>query len=84
MKCVYFHSYAVVVVAHFQYGGFLGVILVVELACATSMYAYKDRIASGFDKGLNDSMIQYEADDVIIVADFDLMQGKVCCSPLVV
>lgn len=41
------------------------------------MYAYKDRLADGFDKGLNDSMIKYEADDVIIITDFDLMQGKV-------
>lgn len=52
-------------------------ILIVELACATSMYAYKERLADGFDKGLNDSMIKYEADDVVIITDFDLMQGKV-------
>lgn len=52
-------------------------ILIVELACATSMYAYKERLAEGFDKGLNDSMFKYEADDVVIITDFDLMQGKV-------
>lgn len=68
-------SVFVIVVA--QYGGFLGVILIIELALATSMYAYKDRLADGFDKGLTDSMIKYEADNVAIITDFDLMQGKV-------
>lgn len=52
-------------------------ILIVELASATSIHAYKDRLASGFDKGLNDSMVKYEADDIAIIIDFDLMQGKV-------
>lgn len=56
----------------------MGAILIVELACATSMYAYKDRLSDGFDKGLNDSMVKYEADDLTIITDFDLMQGKVC------
>lgn len=65
-----------------KYGGFLGVILIVELACATSMYAYKDRLANGFDKGLNDSMVKYAADDIAIVTDFDLMQGKVSRLPV--
>lgn len=55
----------------------MGAILIVELACATSMYAYKDRLSDGFGKGLNDSMVKYEADDLTIITDFDLMQGKV-------
>lgn len=41
------------------------------------MYAYKDRLADGFDQGLTNSMIKYEADDIAIINDFDLMQGKV-------
>lgn len=61
-----------------QYGGFLGFILIVQLACATSMYAYRNRIANGFDEGLNNSMIKYGPEDVIRTIDFDIMQGRVC------
>lgn len=60
-----------------KYGGFLGFILIVELAIATSMYAYKDRLADGFDKGLNDSMEKYGPEDVERTNDFDKMQIKV-------
>lgn len=60
-----------------KYGGFLGCILIVELAVATSLYAYKDRLASGFERGLNESMIKYGPEDVARTRDFDLMQGKV-------
>lgn len=61
----------------FQYGGFLTFILIVELAVATSMYAYKDRLADGFDKGLEQSMLSYGPDDPQRTIDFYWMQRKV-------
>lgn len=52
----------------------------VELAVAASIYAYKDRLADGFDRGLTESMRQYGPDDVEKTTDFDLMQAKVSTS----
>lgn len=60
-----------------QYGGFLGFILVIELGIAVSMYAYKDRLADGFDKGLENSMLTYGPDDPQRTIDFFWMQRKV-------
>lgn len=60
-----------------QYGGFLGFILVVELGIAVSMYAYKDRLADGFDKGLENSMLSYGPGDPQHTIDFFWMQRKV-------
>lgn len=61
----------------FQYGGFLGFILIMELAVATSVYAYKDRLADGFDKGLAENMKQYGPYGAKTTIDFDLMQSTV-------
>lgn len=36
----------------YMYGGFLTFILIVELGIAASIYAYKNRLADGFEKGL--------------------------------
>lgn len=62
---------------YLQYGGFLGFILIVELSVATSMYAYKDRLADGFEKGLENSMITFGPDDPTRTVDFFWMQRKV-------
>ena len=44
-----------------------------------TLYAYKDRLAGGFDRGLNQSLIDYGL-DVPRTADFDIMQSKLeCC-----
>lgn len=61
----------------FQYGGFLAFILFVELCIAVSMYAYKDRLADGFDKGLEIGMISNSIDDPERTIDFNWMQRKV-------
>lgn len=41
------------------------------------MYAYKDRLADGFDKGLENSMLSYGPDDPQRTIDFFWMQRKV-------
>lgn len=41
------------------------------------MYAYKDRLADGFDKGLEDSMRSNSIDDPQRSIDFNWMQRKV-------
>lgn len=60
-----------------QYGGFLAFILVIELAIAISMYTYKDRLADGFDKGLENSMHSYGPDDPQRTIDTNWMQRNV-------
>lgn len=41
------------------------------------MYAYKDRLAYGFDKGLQNSMLTYGPDDPTRTGDFFWMQENV-------
>jgi hypothetical protein len=53
------------------------VVLVLELAVATSTFTYKDRLADGFDLGLNQSMQNYGPNSMEKSADFDAMQIKV-------
>lgn len=60
-----------------QYAGFLTIILVIELAIAASMYTYKDHLANGLQKGLNQSIRNYGPDSVMKSADFDAMQENV-------
>lgn len=60
-----------------QYAGFLTIILVIEIAIAASMYAYKDHLADGLQKGLNNSIRNYGPDFVMKSADFDAMQENV-------
>lgn len=55
----------------------MGFILVVELGIALYTYAYKDRLADGFDKGLENSMLSYGPDDPQRTIDFFWMQRKV-------
>uniref|UniRef100_U5EVC2 Tetraspanin n=1 Tax=Corethrella appendiculata TaxID=1370023 RepID=U5EVC2_9DIPT len=63
----------------YMYGGFLTVVLILELAIAASIYAYKDRLADGFDRGLNQSLHNYGPNSVIKSADFDIMQSRLQC-----
>lgn len=58
-----------------QYGGFLAFILIVELIIAASIYAYKNRLADGFDKGLEISM---NPDDPQRNLDIYWVQRNVC------
>lgn len=41
------------------------------------MYAYKDRLADGFDKGLTNSMLSNSIDDPQRTIDFNWMQRSV-------
>lgn len=63
----------------FLYGGFLGIILILELALAGSIYAYKDRLKDGFDVGLAKSMEGYGSVSNSKTIDFDYMQSKLHC-----
>lgn len=58
-----------------QYGGFLAFILIIELIIAASIYAYKNRLADGFDKGLEISM---NPDDPQRNLDIYWVQRNVC------
>ena len=51
--------------------------LVLEVAIAASIYAYRDNLSSGFHKGLNQTIQNYGPGTVIKSADFDIMQSKV-------
>jgi hypothetical protein len=55
----------------------LSIILIIELAIAASLYTYKDHLADGLKKGLNQSIQNYGPDAVIKSADFDAMQENV-------
>lgn len=78
IKNVYInHIHFTFLVVSLKYGGFLAFILFVELCIAASMYAYKDRLANGFDKGLEDSMRSNSIDDPLRNIDFNWMQRKV-------
>lgn len=64
----------------YLYGGFLAVVLVLEIGLAISIYAYKDRLSDGFDRGLNQSMSAYgSVGSAAKTADFDRMQEKLHC-----
>ncbi|CAO1344999.1 unnamed protein product [Diamesa hyperborea] len=63
----------------YMYAGFLAIILVIELAIAASLYAYKDHLADGLHKGLNQSIHKYGPDAVMKSADFDAMQANLGC-----
>lgn len=52
------------------------IILTLEIAVTISIYAYKDKLSGGFDRGLNESMKIY-GESSIISTDFDVMQSEV-------
>lgn len=47
-----------------KYAGFLTITLAIELAIAASLYTYKDSLAEGLQKGLNQSIRNYGPDYV--------------------
>lgn len=57
----------------------MAIILILEVAVTISIYAYKDTLSGGFDRGLNQSMKIY-GESAIVSTDFDVMQSEVCCS----
>lgn len=51
-------------------------VFLLEIVLTASIYAYRERLTHGFDRGLNQSLHNY-GQDVIKSADFDVMQAKV-------
>ncbi|KAG4075393.1 hypothetical protein HA402_015046 [Bradysia odoriphaga] len=62
----------------YMYGAFLAIILILEIAVTISIYAYKDKLSDGFDRGLNQSMKIY-GESSTISTDFDVMQSELQC-----
>lgn len=48
-----------------------------QLGVEFSLHAYKNKLAEGFDRGLNQSFINYHAGNGDKSADFDFMQSTV-------
>ncbi|XP_055709917.1 tetraspanin-7-like [Phlebotomus papatasi] len=64
----------------YLYGAFLAVVFVIELSLASSIYAYKDNLADGFDRGLNQSMTRYGLPGTEEkTGDFDTIQARMQC-----
>nr|CAD7425506.1 unnamed protein product [Timema monikensis] len=59
-----------------EYGAFLMVIFIVELGAGVSIFAYREKLQEGFDKGLNQSLNNYDSHSDKST-DFDLMQSTV-------
>nr|CAD7439815.1 unnamed protein product [Timema bartmani] len=59
-----------------HYGAFLMVIFIVELGAGVSIFAYREKLQEGFDKGLNQSLNNYDSHSDKST-DFDLMQSTV-------
>lgn len=59
-----------------QYGAFLAMIALLELAAGASMYTYRTTLIEGFDRGLNESLNTYGVDKSKTF-HFDLMQKTV-------
>lgn len=57
----------------------MAIILVLEIGVTISLYAYKDKLSNGLDRGLNESMKAY-GESSTISTDFDFMQSEVCCT----
>lgn len=53
-------------------------VFLLEIVLTASIYAYRERLTHGFDRGLNISLTNY-GQDVIRTADFDVMQAKLAC-----
>lgn len=52
-------------------------ICLMELGAGLSIFAYRTKLAAGFDKGLNQSMINYRTETPQRIADLDSMQTTV-------
>ncbi|KAF5274959.1 hypothetical protein FQR65_LT04302 [Abscondita terminalis] len=63
----------------YVYGGFLFVIFVLELGAGISMFAYRNKLAAGFDTGLNQSIVNYSTESSRKSADMDAIQITLHC-----
>ncbi|EFA04407.1 tetraspanin-7 [Tribolium castaneum] len=63
----------------YVYGAFLAIVFVLELGAGISIFAYRNKLNEGFDKGLAQAMANYRNDSTHIVADFDFMQETLHC-----
>lgn len=61
------------------YGAFLAVIFILELGVGVSLYKYQDKVTEGFDKGLDEAMINYRNDTLRTAKDFNNMQQLFHC-----
>lgn len=59
----------------------MAIIFILEIAVTISLYAYKDKLSDGFDRGLNESMKEY-GDSSSVTSHFDFMQAEVKCCRL--
>lgn len=55
----------------------MAVIFILELGAGVSIFAYRSKLADGFNQGLNESMINYQNGPKEKTAAFDLMQTTV-------
>lgn len=53
------------------------IVLVLELGAGISIFAYRTKLTAGFDKGLNQSIINYRSQSTASSADIDLIQSTV-------
>ncbi|KAK4879723.1 hypothetical protein RN001_007869 [Aquatica leii] len=63
----------------YVYGAFLFVIFVLELGAGISMFAYRNKLAAGFDIGLNQSISNYRTESSTKSADIDAIQTTLHC-----
>ncbi|CAH1102978.1 unnamed protein product [Psylliodes chrysocephalus] len=63
----------------YTYGAFLAVIFLLELGAGISIFAYRNKLTDGFDKGITQAMMNYRNDSGHLAQDFDLMQETLQC-----
>ncbi|KAJ8865680.1 hypothetical protein PR048_033200 [Dryococelus australis] len=74
---------------YLRYGAFLFLIFVLELSAGVSTYAYRDKLQAGFDRGLNQTINNYDPASAKGI-DFNFMQktfvgiGEYLPSPAVI
>lgn len=73
----FFLIFNLLIFAANQYAVILFSILVIELIVAGSLYTYKDHLADGLQKGLNQSIRNYGPQTIKKSAEFDAMQENV-------
>lgn len=55
----------------------MAIVFVLELGAGISIYAYRAKLSAGFDKGLNESMVNYRTESAQKIADLDAIQSTV-------
>jgi len=63
----------------YLYGGFLALIFVLEIGAGVSIFAYRNKLMQGFDKGLTQSIENYRTEKHEKVAEFDAIQAALHC-----